>query len=323
MQSPVITDPTRLAVLDRLGEPKLRTAVSRGYLDGWEGRTREWKYTFAGQFLTKNPELTKTLDQFRQNIGHIPEWNDLTDRNLREWRDALAEYLCPSSLRNVMARIKAVISLNAEDVDLNISQTKCRRILNVRPEPSQAVYLTDEEMDALWGYSPTGAEQKTVWREFMAEYYSGARSSDVLQMTLANIREGILSYVSKKTRRQVELPANPRLSELLDRRPMASDAAGISKPRFNGMIRQMCLDVGITEPMKLFRRGREEEAPKYRFVATHTARRSFATNLYKRGADILTISRFMGHSSVTMTQRYIVGFHDKLPTNVDAFFSNG
>lgn len=37
----------------------------------------------------------------------------------------------------------------------------------------------------------------------------------------------------------------------------------------------------------------------------HVARHSFATNLLIKHNDILTVSRLMGHTSVTHTQTYI------------------
>ena len=35
--------------------------------------------------------------------------------------------------------------------------------------------------------------------------------------------------------------------------------------------------------------------PKYKFIASHTARRSFATNLYKKGISITHIMKATGH----------------------------
>ncbi len=41
-------------------------------------------------------------------------------------------------------------------------------------------------------------------------------------------------------------------------------------------------------------------------VHPHRFRRTFATNMFKRGMDILTISQLMGHSNIETTKRYIV-----------------
>ena len=62
----------------------------------------------------------------------------------------------------------------------------------------------------------------------------------------------------------------------------------------------------------MFKAGKEETGKKYRFVSSHTGRRSFATNLSKKGVPLEQIAVMMGHTSngmpnIQMTQRYIVG----------------
>ncbi len=51
---------------------------------------------------------------------------------------------------------------------------------------------------------------------------------------------------------------------------------------------------------------------KYELVTTHTARRSFATNLLKaKDGPLAAISKALGHSKITTTMRYLrVGADD-------------
>lgn len=45
---------------------------------------------------------------------------------------------------------------------------------------------------------------------------------------------------------------------------------------------------------------------KYNLVSTHTARRSFATNLLKaKDVPLAAISKALGHSKITTTMRYL------------------
>lgn len=61
-------------------------------------------------------------------------------------------------------------------------------------------------------------------------------------------------------------------------------------------------------PMKEYKKGMTYEVmkPKYSLVTVHTARRSFATNLYKTGAvtvrDIMAVT---GHKSESAFYKYI------------------
>lgn len=48
-----------------------------------------------------------------------------------------------------------------------------------------------------------------------------------------------------------------------------------------------------------------KKAGIHKKVGTHTMRRSCATILYKKGVELLTISKILGHSSTDITRRYI------------------
>ena len=94
----------------------------------------------------------------------------------------------------------------------------------------------------------------------------------------------------------------------------------VSDPTFNKTIREICRKLGMNERLKLYRAGEFVEGAKYEFISSHTARRSFATNLYLRGADLYAISKMMGHSSVTMTEGYIsCGLRDLSDDILDYF----
>lgn len=95
----------------------------------------------------------------------------------------------------------------------------------------------------------------------------------------------------------------------------------VSDPTFNATIRSICRNCGITERIKLYQAGEFSTGAKWEYVSSHTARRSFATNLYLRGADLYSISVLMGHSSTTMTENYIVCGLRKMPGNVLKYFS--
>jgi integrase/recombinase XerD len=53
---------------------------------------------------------------------------------------------------------------------------------------------------------------------------------------------------------------------------------------------------------------RRADDAKIKTPGLHDFRRAFALNMWRSGADLLAISRLMGHSSTTVTQRYIAQF---------------
>jgi integrase/recombinase XerD len=52
-------------------------------------------------------------------------------------------------------------------------------------------------------------------------------------------------------------------------------------------------------------KARTEKSGLDKKITPHTFRRSFATMLYKNGAQLLTIQKLLGHSGITTTETYI------------------
>ena len=72
--------------------------------------------------------------------------------------------------------------------------------------------------------------------------------------------------------------------------------------------------------MKIFRKGRYETGQKWEFIASHTARRSFATNLALLNVPILQIAKRMGHSDIKQSYRYVCCSIGKLDDEAERFF---
>ena len=126
--------------------------------------------------------------------------------------------------------------------------------------------------------------------------------------------------MSKKSHTRAEIPLSPVVERIIEDNE-ANDLTGeVSDVTFYKTIRVICKNVGIDERVKLYQAGKYIGGEKWAFISSHTARRSFATNLYLRGADLYLISKLMGHSSVSMTEGYIVcGLRD-LPEKVLQYF---
>lgn len=289
----------------------LKVALQRGYLDNY---SVEWKYTFVGAFLTKNPTRVNILDDLSFELDRVPVWTDLTDRNLKVWRDLIQQHMCASSCKTIFASIKAIINDFRNEVE--IPTTRYAEILKSKSEPSQAVYLTEGEIERFNTYKTTSDTQKYVKRIFMIQCLTGARVSDAEKMTMENISNNVLTYVSIKTKVKTSIPVHRLLPDYLSDKTYKR----VFLDEYNEIVRKICKKCNINESITVFRRGKATTEQKYKFVSSHTARRSFATNLFLRGADILTISKLMGHTSVNNTQRYIVGYK-QLDSKVMGFFS--
>lgn len=273
----------------------------------------EFEHTFVGALLKKYPQNIRVIHEMKDALGQLPQWTDITDRLLRDLKDAFETDTSANTRRTYYACIKA--TLNAYSGEADFPSKKYAEILRVHGEPTQNVYLTEEEIRRIYDYSPQSEEERYVRKIFLISCYTGARHSDAETMTADNIDGDTLSYVSQKTKTECRLPAHIHLHELI----ADGTHIEINALNFNETLRGICRKCEITGKMKLFRRGGVELNHKYNFVASHTARRSFCTNLHLRGADLLSISKMAGHSSIEMTKRYIVGYKEHSKEIIEFF----
>jgi len=265
--------------------------------------------TFS-EYLTQNkPQYSFLIPKIAEVIGKTPEWTDLTKSNLYHIKNKWLEQMAANSVKTYMAVLQSVMNQVSEEIDLprNFSDG-----MKVKKQASTAVYLTEKEVERFRNVTVKTPNERFVHAMFLLQYDTGCRYSDAMRLTESNISQGQLRYVSQKTSIAVTLPAKTELVKLIRE---LNELKAPSKPTYIKTLKNLCFRAGIRSEVCIFKGGKTLNGCKYQFVGSHTARRSFATNLLLRGADIYTISKLMGHSSVEMTTRYIcaqVVLNDKL-----------
>ena len=268
---------------------------------------QEWTRT------SNRPQLLRFM---REAIGvDEVQWQDLTTLNLSIIRDFICEKVSGNSSYTYLAVLKAFL---ARYKDENIIPCKDpARELRAKRIPSQNVFLTEEEIDAIERYKPKSDTERDIKAAFLIECYLGARRCDVLSLTADNVVDGRITYVSKKTHVECSVPIHKNLMKYLAYKPKKSHERAV----YNRTIQRICREVGITVEVQIFYHGKLQKKPKCDFVGSHTARRSFCSNLAQRGVDIYTIAALAGHAqNIAMTQRYIIPDVDQLSTEAMSFF---
>lgn len=261
----------------------------------------------------------KIAERFHDATGKDLVWDNITKPTLSKFRAYLQSLVSRTTTKNYCAMLKSVLSLYD---DIHPMPRGWKDALKVKAEDSEQVYLSEGEIQLLLDYSPDSDYEDFVLTAFLLGCLTGARHSDYIRFSQDNISEDgkQLRYTSQKTRTSATLPVAPAVPRLMSRMTELADIQ-MADSTFNDTIRRICKNVGITTRMKLYRRGRENSAQKWEYVSSHTARRSFASNLYLRGCDVLSISLMMGHASVDMTRGYIVCGLRNLPDAITGYFS--
>lgn len=313
---------------------KYQAAIAAGFFDSYEDDPREWKHSLVGTFIWAYPRRTSTLTRIQNVVGHIPQWDEMTDEVLQDFvDDCVEDGLTSSSVKTVCAELKGVLNKNKR----RIPSDEFKKILTVKGEISQAVYLTREEMLRIIKFKTVGPIEQFVRRNFVVEMLTGARRCDAQRLTIHNcdIGTGNLSYVPQKTPGiVVTVPVDERMHL---RRFLADEyQRDCWSDVFNDTIRHICEKCHIDTVCSIRRRGKQITAPKWQLVSSHTARRSFATNLFLEGMSLEDIAMLMGHGkNIETTKRYICAERpvtrfiksffkkeQKPPENVDVFSYN-
>lgn len=269
-------------------------------------------------FTEKYPKYSNILDMYEEANDCTATWENITKLRLAKFVCFLNDSLARSSVKTYCAMLKSIFNLYEEEVKLPNGYGD---ILSIKKDVSQNTWLNDSEIERIIAYTPANITERLVKNQFIMGCVTGARQSDYINFTRENIIGERVVYVSIKTHIRADVPLSPLVERLMAENEMFYlTGKEVSGPTFNKIIREICRKVGINERLKLYRAGEFMEGEKYEFISSHTARRSFATNLYLRGADLYSISKMMGHKSVTMTEGYIVcGLRD-LSDNILNYF---
>ena len=230
-----------------------------------------------------------------------PTWADLTSVNIKSFQAYLLQNVSPNTAKTYLAELRSVINLFKEVIEIPCKNLKTA-LKPCKVVKSTHCYLDTKDLDKLEQLQGLTSSQRDVRDIFLLQAWTGCRLSDAVELTAANINGSVLSYTSKKTQTFASIPVKPIVADIIDRLP------GIkifSKANYNRTLGIICQMAGIDEPISLTKSGKRITIPKHEGVSSHTARRSFASNLYEAGIAINKISYMMGHSNTAMTERYI------------------
>ena len=256
------------------------------------------------------------------------EGKNPTQANLLSWR-IIKEFRCPISFSDVdrffyedfcawmdnvkkyktnmkglqIKSLKAVMNAAFKE---GLHTNQAFNSFRTQREEVDNVYLTEEELDALYTLPLTGYKEKA--RDiFLVGCYTAMRWSDFSRLREKDITNDTIYFTHKKTGYKVSIPLHPIVKEILEK--YGGKVPEISDQKLNKYIKEVCRDAEITQPVtKVFFKGGErveEVKPKCDLVSSHTARRTAATNMYKSGVPAYNIMLITGHTKEETFRQYI------------------
>lgn len=254
----------------------------------------------------------------RKHLGAvgISSWEDMTRSALYDLKDHLGEAVAPSSAKQILSNLRALLNRVKDEVELPADFAK---ILAVKGDVCRATYLTPDELRRFEAAMVKGAKARLVQVEFLIEAFTGARISDVQTFTEENFAGGYLTYTSKKTKVTATVPVSEKTKGWIRYAQEHRDEEPTLMSR-NRIIRRIAKDAGIDSPVKTRHGGVEKVTPKWEVLTSHCARRSCASNLAGAGASLTEIRFTMGHTSESMTSRYVCESRPNLSVKAMRYF---
>lgn len=274
--------------------------------------------TLKEAFLNKYPKYGIILRMFEEANGCNAEWNELSKIRLIRFIEYMGERVAPNSARQYAAKLKAVLNLYSDEVKLDFDFSP---VLTLKEQVSVNIALNENEIKSLISVSVNNETERLIRDQFVLGCVTGARHSDFSQFTEENIEGGWLSYVSQKTKVFVEIPVSPILKRFTRENSPALGNREVSDVYFNNTIRMLCERAGITAKTRCFKAGKNVSGRKCDLVASHTARRSCASNLAARGVSEVWIKKILGHTRGT-TDRYICCEGKQMPKEAKDYFQS-
>lgn len=261
-----------------------------------------------------------TVREYRRVNSYIQQFAALhkkkitfCDINLDFYND-FVEYLTneiqagTNTIGKYIQDIKTIMNAaTMEGVNTNL-QYKSPRFKAITEE-SESIYLTEKELLKLAAVDLSACPALERVRDlFLVGAYTGLRFSDFTRIDQTTIHNGNINIIQQKTGKKVVIPLHPIVVEIWDKYGGQLPRT-ISNQKFNDYIKRVCRIAGIDEPItKHFTKAGFKQAvnaPKWKYIGAHTARRSFATNLYLSGFPALSIMQITGHKTERAFMRYI------------------
>lgn len=269
-------------------------------------------------FLGKYPKCGIILRMFEESNGCNAEWGELSKLRLIRFTEYMGERVAPNSARQYAAKLKAVLNRYSDEVKLDFDFAP---ILTLKEQVSVNIALNEDEIKSLISVPVNNETERLIRDQFVLGCVTGARHSDFAQFTEDNIEGGWLSYVSQKTKVFVEIPVSPILKRFISENSPAMGKRSVSDVYFNDTIRKLCERAGIVAKTRCFKAGENVSGRKCDLVASHTARRSCASNLAARGVSEVWIKKILGHTRGT-TDRYICCEGRQMPKEAKDYFQS-
>lgn len=306
---------TRLNIIYKNIENEVNAVIEEGgMIDVAEIKRKAWltrideSSTSLLDWLSEQVDMLMfapgTVQHYRTTLARLYEfdvirrWKDLTVENIYKfdaWLHKLPDQrgdgmISDGSIYNYHKCLKAL--LNRAVLFNRLQQNPYDRLRGKfkRGEKERIDYLTEEEMAAFESLHPLpGSKMEKVRDLFVFQLYTGLSYADTQTFDIGDYKmiDGVWKNTGERIKTGVPYTSQllPPVVEILQRYDMK--VPRIDNSEYNLLLKGLGMACGIERPLH-----------------SHMARHTFATFMLRNGVPIENVSKMLGHTNITQTQRY-------------------
>ena len=261
----------------------------------------------------RNYKLLKSkLKGFQKHTGQKFNIEDIT----LNWYNGFIDYLyteVEASINyaaSMSNKLKTVLRTAVEVDNISTNRVYENKRFSTNEIYVPKIYLTEEEIDLIYSHEYDSDKLRNAVNLYVVDCHTGLRFADLNRVDISKdvtFIEGkeMLKVTTSKTAMIVIIPLHPIIKEI----SLNSDIRKISNVNLNAYIKEAAQEAGITQTVQKISypsgQMKREYVPKYSQITVHTARRSFATNMFKRGVPVRSIMMMTGHKSEKQFLKYL------------------
>lgn len=242
-----------------------------------------------------------------EQYGEIKRWSDISAEQIVRWdawlhqltkrqteADRLTglkpELISDAAIYNYHKCMKALLNRAMLFDRLEYNPYQRLRGMFKRGERERIDYLTEKEMKAFENLKPLPGSAMAMARDmFVIQMYTGLSYSDMQRFDISKYKmvDGVWRNVGERIKTGVAYVSQllPPVLEILER--YNYQVPKLDNSDYNKCLKALGAVAGIERPLH-----------------SHMARHTFATWALRNGVPIEHVSRMLGHTNITQTQRY-------------------
>ena len=276
-------------------------------------------YDYVDEFIerSKNTKKANTISEYGYTLRDLKAFEKYFRRRI-DWAtldmkfyDAYMDYQynVKGNSQNLFGkRIKTIKTFLNDAYERGINKHLMYKGFKVLQLETDAIYLNEEELNKIYKLDLKKNKRLERVRDlFIVECNTGLRYQDLMTITKENVLKDSIRIKVSKTGQTLNTLLLPITEKILKK--YKYNLPKISNVNYNLYIKEIgeLAEINETITKDTYKSGKaiSFKRKKYQLITTHTARRSFATNMYKRGYSPVLIMSITGHKKESTFLKYI------------------